>query len=166
MDRERDSLGRYTTIHGGRRSRLYGVWCNMKERCYNPHNKSYERYGGRGISMCQSWKDSFASFQSWALSHGYEENLTIDRIDNEGNYEPFNCRWVTQARQNRNYSRNHFITYNGKTQCLADWADEYGIKQATVLFRIKAGKPLDEVFMQGDGRSRRWEKKHSKNCTK
>ena len=127
----------------------------MKERCANPHNKRYERYGGRGISVCEEWKKDYSEFREWALENGYKDGLTIDRIDNEKGYSPENCRWVDRKTQNRNYSRNHLITYMGKTQCIADWAEELNINRATILFRIKSGKPLDEVFDKRDRRTLR-----------
>lgn len=155
----RDEKGRFAKVHGGRNTRLYGVWCAMKERCGNSHNKAYKRYGGRGIRVCEEWQHDFSAFREWAYKNGYKEGLTIDRIDSNGNYEPSNCRWATHKEQNRNYSRNHMITYKGRTQCLSDWADEYGINRTTVLFRIRCGKPLDEVFSPIDGRTTRWKKK-------
>lgn len=157
-NRERLKDGSFAPTHGGANTRLYGVWSAMKERCGNPKNRSYKHYGARGISVCDEWANDFSSFRSWAMSNGYSENLTIDRIDFNGNYEPGNCRFVTTAMQNRNYSRNHFITYRGETKCVADWADEFGINRATILWRINAGKTLDEVFSLTDGRTTRWKK--------
>lgn len=151
-ERQRDSKGRYMPIHNGKHTKLYRVWCGIKERCNNPNNKKYYRYGGRGITVCEQWQDDFDSFRSWALSNGYEEGLTIDRVNNDDNYSPDNCRWVTRREQNRNYSRNHMITYNGKTQCISDWEAETGINRATILFRLKSNKPLEVVF---DSRDRR-----------
>ena len=127
----------------------------MKERCNNPHNKRYGRYGGRGIAVCKEWAESYESFRKWSEESGYREGLTIDRINNSGNYEPGNCRWVTQKEQNRNYSRNHKITYNGETLCIADWSEKTGIGRATILWRLQNGKALDEVFSKNDGRSKR-----------
>ena len=157
-DRQRTVTGQFTKIHGGAHTRLYNVWCCMRERCKNPHNKRYDRYGGRGIKVCSEWDHDFAAFRDWSNANGYQEGLTIDRIDCDGNYEPGNCRWVTHKVQNRNYSRNHFITYHGETKCIADWADETGINRATILFRMKQGKPLEEVFSKVDGRATRWMK--------
>lgn len=148
----RDERGRFTSDFRRKDERLYGIWCAMKERCYNSHNKSYVRYGGRGIIVCDEWKNDYLSFRSWANSNGYDEGLTIDRIENNGNYEPSNCRWVSTKIQNRNYSRNHNITYKGKTQCIADWAEETGVNRATILFRLNSGKPLEEVFSNTDMR--------------
>lgn len=80
---------------GERKPRLYSIWDNMKQRCYNPHNTSYPYYGGRGIKVCHEWVTSFEAFYVWAISHGYNDDLTIDRIDNDGNYEPSNCQWIS-----------------------------------------------------------------------
>lgn len=154
--RLRNEKGEYIPSHGMKHTRIYNRWCAMKERCYNPHSKSYRRYGERGITICDEWRNSFEAFYEWAVSNGYQEGLTIDRIDNNKGYSPDNCRWVTYKQQNRNYSRNHMITYNGKTQCIADWAEEVGINQATILYRIKAGKTVDELFDKRDGRAVRW----------
>lgn len=122
----------------------------MKSRCLNSNDKRYERYGGRGIKICDDWKNDFEMFYRWAITNGYKENLTIDRIDTNGNYEPSNCRWITTYQQNRNYSKNHNITYNGITKCVSDWADYFNINRTTVLYRLKVGKPLDEVFRSVD----------------
>lgn len=90
------------TKHGMRDTRLYRIWCGMKARCTNPHVKDFRNYGGRGVSVCSEWLEQFDQFADWALEHGYDDSLTIDRIDVNGNYEPANCRWVTKAEQNRN----------------------------------------------------------------
>ena len=154
----RDKKGKFKATHGMTDTKIYGCWCSMKERCGNPNNKSYKRYGARGIRVCEEWMD-FKSFYDWARNNGYKEGLTIDRINNNGNYEPSNCRWTTTKEQNRNYSRNHMITYKGETKCLADWADQFGINRATVLFRIKQNMKLEEVFYKGDRRELRWKTK-------
>lgn len=88
--------------HGQTGTRLYRIWKAMKTRCTNPNISYFKYYGGKGVSVCEEWTNSFDSFQDWALSHGYADNLTIDRIDGDGNYEPSNCRWVTMTVQNRN----------------------------------------------------------------
>lgn len=157
-ERNRNEAGSFLPSHGLSKTPLYNKWISMRERCNNPHNKSYARYGGKGIMVCSEWNGSFNNFAEWAMESGYQPGLTIDRIDNRRGYSPGNCRWATTAQQNRNYSRNHLITYHGKTQCIADWAAETGIKSATILFRIKSGKTLEEVFDNRDGRTLRWKK--------
>ena len=160
MNKQRDlKTQRFIKCHGMTKTRIHRVWCSMRERCSNVHNKSYKNYGGRGISVCQEWQDDFMNFYNWAIANGYDENAkygecTLDRIDVNDNYYPENCRWVDIKTQNRNYSKNHLITYNGETLCLTDMAIKYGIKPATVLWRIKNNKSLDEVFNDVDYRKR------------
>lgn len=161
-ERMRDSKGVFLPSHGMHDTSIYKRWSAMKRRCSSPNDKRYSRYGGRGIRVCKEWEESFESFLEWSILSGYQEGLTIDRIDNNKGYSPDNCRWVTAKEQNRNYSRNHLITYKGKTQCVADWSDETGINRATILFRLKAGKTLEEVFDKRDRRSLRWQ--NSKVC--
>ena len=96
--------------HGLSKSRLHNIWCNMKQRCLNPNNPDYVRwYGSRGITVCDEWKNDFKAFYDWSMSHGYQENLTIDRIDVNGNYEPSNCRWATILEQANNKRNNVFV---------------------------------------------------------
>ena len=118
----------------------------MRERCYDPKSKPFHDYGGRGISVCEEWRHDFAAFREWAIENGYEEGLSIDRIDVNGNYCPENCRWITLEEQQRNKRNVKPITWNGETHLLPEWADILGIKYGTLWKRLHDGKPLDDVF--------------------
>lgn len=124
-----------STTHGQSNTKLYFVWKQMINRCENHKDKSFEIYGGRGISVCDEWHD-FSLFYQWAIENGYGSGLTIERIDVNGNYTPENCCWITRKDQNRNRRSNVFITYNGETKIFSEWADEYGINRATLRHRI------------------------------
>lgn len=134
----RDNYVKHNGCVGGK-TKLYRVWCTMKERCNNPHNKSYSHYGGRGIKVCDEWVHDFDAFRCWANQNGYQEGLTIDRINVDGMYEPNNCRWVDYKTQNRNYSRNVNVTIDGETKCVKDWAESVGLNPSTIMWRIKHG---------------------------
>ena len=129
-------------IHGLRHTKIYNVWNNIRQRCNNPNVKCYSRYGGRGIKVCNEWQNDFLTFYEWAIQNGYKEGLSIDRIDNNGNYEPCNCRWVDNKTQSNNRRSNHFITYNGETHTVAEWSRKTGIKSTTLFERIKHNKFL------------------------
>ena len=98
------------------------IWRAMKERCYNSKCEAYHNYGGRGIIVCDEWLHNFKAFYDWSITNGYRDDLTIDRIDVNGNYEPSNCRWVTRLTQANNQRTNHLITYKGETHTMAEWA--------------------------------------------
>lgn len=120
-------------------TRLNDIYRNMKRRCYNPKNPAYENYGGRGIVVCDEWKERYAGykrFKEWALSNGYQEDLTIDRIDNNKGYSPDNCRWVTRKVQNNNKRNSHLVTYKGKTQTLTQWCEELGLNYRRTEARV------------------------------
>lgn len=119
--------------------RLKKIYTNMKTRCYNKKYRQYKDWGGRGIAVCDEWKDDFMNFYNWATSNGYDEDLTIDRIDVDGDYEPSNCRWVTMKQQNNNKTNNILLTYNNKTQNIKQWCDELNINYMTVYMRYKRG---------------------------
>lgn len=125
--------------HGQTETRLYHIWCTMKARCFTKTSHKYTRYGGRGITMCEEWKNDFAQFYDWSIEHGYQDNLSIDRIDNNGNYCPDNCRWVTPTEQSNNTSKNVLIEYKGETGTLSQMARKYGLKPTVVSKRLKRG---------------------------
>lgn len=124
------------TTHSKYGCRLYRIWIAINQRCNNPKNNEFNAYGGRGITVCEEWNNNFQVFYDWALRNGYADNLTIDRINVNGNYEPSNCKWATRKEQANNTRRNRIITYNGKTQTLTQWADELKISYATLSCRI------------------------------
>ena len=141
----RDKLaGESNTKHGnakkGHKTRLYGTWCNMKVRCYNKNSDRYKDYGGRNIKIYKTWKNDFAEFRDWALNNGYEENLTIDRIDNNKDYEPSNCKFSTYKEQNKNKRTNRLITFKGETHCVKEWAEILGVKVSTLYSRLNIYK--------------------------
>lgn len=116
------------------RDRLYRIWYGMLTRCNNTKSKDYKRYGARGIKVCFR---SFLEFYAWAISNGYADNLTIDRIDNDGNYSADNCRWVTAKEQSNNRRSNKLITYNGETHTVTQWAEIYGLSVDSLFKRIE-----------------------------
>lgn len=140
--------GKSNAKHGMKGSKIYNSWQAIKKRCYNKKYENYNRYGGRGIKVCDEWLNDFVSFYNWSIENGYKEDLTIDRIDNNGNYEPNNCRWVTTKIQNRNTSQNIIITFNNKTQCLTDWAKDLGMNRAVLNYRIKKGWSIEKAFTE------------------
>lgn len=139
-----DNMRKRMTTHGdtlnGKPTRLYKIWDCMKNRCYNPNKKSYARYGGRGITVCDEWLNSFESFKEWACANGYQDDLTIDRIDNDQGYCPSNCRWATRKEQNSNKSNNHYLTYNGETKTLMQWSEVTGLPFSTLSTRARKWK--------------------------
>ena len=125
--------------------RLYGIWSNMKTRCNNPKVKPYKNYGGRGITICDEW-GKYDGFYKWAMSSGYQDNLTLDRIDSDGNYCPENCRWATQKEQQNNRRNNHLLTYNGETRTLKQWEEICGIDYTLIVHRLKRGMSVHDAL--------------------
>ena len=123
-----------------KKSKLYIAWVNMKQRCYNQNKWDYKYYGGKGVKVCDEWRHNFLAFENWAILNGYTNNLTLDRIDVNKNYEPSNCRWVDVKTQANNKSNNHFLTYRGKTQTIAQWSKETGLSADTITRRINVFK--------------------------
>ena len=144
------------TKHGHYNTRLYQIWQDMKQRCCNPKNNYYKNYGGRGISVCNEWLDNFIPFMEWAYANGYQENLTIDRINVNGDYEPSNCRWTTVKEQNRNTTVNKLITYNGETRCVAEWAEKLGLSKSALLNRLRSPNYTLEQAMSEPAGFRRY----------
>lgn len=132
--------------HNKSASRLYRIWLGMKARCNTPTASHYEDYGGRNIKVDSEWND-YIKFKDWALKNGYADNLTLDRVDTDGDYRPDNCRWVTQKEQMRNTRHNVWITYNGETKTIAEWAEITGIKYHTLKARVKKHRDnVEQIF--------------------
>ena len=138
-------MSKASTKHGMCKTRLYRIWCNMKTRTGNNKHKHYKYYGGKGIAVCSEWIE-FKGFMEWALNNGYSEKMTLDRIDQDGDYEANNCRFITMKQQSRNKKNNRMVTYDGKTKCLADWAKELGLGQTTLRHRLLNGWDVEKAF--------------------
>lgn len=128
--------------HGDNKTRLHSIWCGMRRRC----RENNKHYGARGISVCKEWEESYLSFKKWALENGYEETLSIDRIDNNGNYEPSNCRWVTQTEQCRNRRNTVYLTLDGIAKPLSQWCEEKSFDYKLAIGRYEKGFMPDEIF--------------------
>ena len=129
-------------------TRIYETWQDMKRRCYNKQNARYDRYGGRGITVCDEWLNNFQSFHDWAISNGYSDDLSIDRIDNDGNYEPSNCRWSTAKEQCNNRGSNINITIGNATKSLMCWCEIFNVDYKKVYARYKRNgyEGIDRLF--------------------
>jgi hypothetical protein len=129
----------------GRKTPLYAVWIGMKQRCTNSNSQSYARYGGRGITVCEEWRD-FAAFHAWATANGYKKGLTIERKDNDGDYEPSNCTWIPRGQQVNNRCTSRRLTFNGVTKTVGEWANAYALDRKTLGDRIKRGWPIERAL--------------------
>ena len=137
---------KYNIENSETKKRLYRIRSSMKTRCYNKNYENYKNYGGRGITICDEWKDNFQAFYDWAIKNGYKKGLTIDRIDNNKGYSPENCRWATHKEQTLNRRCTQFLLFNGENRTLVEWAKETGINYQTLNYRKKAGKTPAEIL--------------------
>jgi len=139
------------TTHGlsknvnGTKTRLFRIWMGMKTRCYNQKVKEYPRYGGKGVIICKEWLD-YKNFHDWSFLNGYQDHLTIERIEVSGNYEPNNCRWATMKEQANNRTTSHYLTYNNKTNTMAAFSEEYNIGLQTLFRRLKSGWSVEKAL--------------------
>jgi hypothetical protein len=129
----------------GSQSRLYNIWRGVKRRCLNHNYHHYQNYGGKGIRICDEWL-KYENFEEWALANGYSDNLTIERLDSNGDYCPENCVWADRIEQNNNTSRNHYAEWNGGAYTIAELSKISGIKQNTLLYRIRRGWSVDKAM--------------------
>lgn len=128
-------------------TRIHNIWLGMRQRCEKPKSQGWKKYGAKGIRVCAEWS-KFETFRDWAYANGYTDELTIDRIDPRGNYEPSNCRWVTQKVQQNNRSNNVRIAYNGKEHTLNEWSALTGIPVHILYDRNYRGWSADRIFNQ------------------
>ena len=135
-------MSRIKSANGLAKTRINNIYHNMKNRCNNPKNYKYKNYGKRGIKVCMDWENSFLSFYNWAINNGYDETLTLDRIDVNGNYEPSNCRWIPLEKQFYNKTDNVYYIVNGEKKCLSELCKEYNIPYQTVRKRLERGKDI------------------------
>ncbi|SMC38217.1 hypothetical protein SAMN02745168_0607 [Papillibacter cinnamivorans DSM 12816] len=135
------------TTHGQSLTPLYKIWSGMIRRCENQKAAEYHNYGGRGISICLEWRADFQSFFQWAKRSGYRNGLTIDRINNDGNYEPRNCRWATRKEQSRNMRTNHLVTYSGATKPISEWSEMFGVSAENIRRRLQDGWPVRDALV-------------------
>ena len=134
-------------VHGESKTRLHVIWTNIIQRCENEDSTGYKNYGGRGVRVFSEWHD-FTVFREWAVKNGYNDKLSIDRIDVNGDYEPSNCRWVTIEIQANNKRKNVFITYNNETKTASKWAGILGISRTTFFRWLKQGKSLEDIIRE------------------
>lgn len=148
------------SVHGenNRNSRLHSIWNCMFDRCRNSNNPRYKDYGGRGISVCSSWTE-YLSFKKWTLENGYSDDLTLDRIEVNGNYCPENCRWATHLEQQNNMRSNTLITFNGKTLTLAQWSREIGVQYGTLVARWSRGWNVERMLTTPNQKKGDWSTK-------
>lgn len=132
--------------HGESKTKLYKAWSAMKQRCESKNPHKYKSYGSKNISVCSEWKHDFLAFKEWAMKNGYDEHLTLDRIDVDGDYCPGNCRWVTFKKQQNNRSTSKWIEHEGEKRTVAEWCEIKGVSQGTAWYRLQKGMTFDEVF--------------------
>lgn len=133
--------------HGQSGTRLYNIYQHMIERCYKDSTRGYKNYGGRGICVCDEWRNGFSAFYEWAIKSGYKDNLTIDRIDVNGDYSPENCRWSTKKTQANNKRNNVRIEYNGKSVTLSELSEIVGVGIGTIWWRYHHGRTFEEMAL-------------------
>lgn len=129
----RDNVSKFTSKHGKSKTKLYGVWGSMKDRCRNRNHKRFLDYGGRGISVCEDWQQDYESFYSWAMAAGYTAGMTLDRIDVNAGYCPSNCRWISNDEQQKNKRNNRSILFDGYQYTISELALKLGVSRSTIL---------------------------------
>ena len=143
---KRKQCGSLNYIHGKTDTPLYEIWKSMKQRCCNQNVSNYHNYGGRGIKVCDEWMRDFKAFYDWAITNGWKKGLSIDRINNDGDYSPSNCKWSTRTEQLNNTRQNKLLSYKGKIQTISQWAREIGMKEETLRTRLNLGWDVEKAL--------------------
>ena len=146
LKKEQDYINIAHIKHNKSNTRLYSIWKGMKNRCNSVKGKRHKFYYDKGIKVCDEWQKDFINFYNWAIQNGYKENLTIDRINNDGNYEPNNCRWATITEQNNNQSKNIKIKYNNNIYSIKEFCNKFDIKRGTLDYRLKCNWSIEKII--------------------
>jgi len=137
------------------KERLYKIWFDMKRRCYNKKNSNFQNYGGRGITVCDEWRNNYLAFKKWSTSNGYSDVLSIDRKDVNGNYEPSNCRWATEEIQRNNKRSSHYVIYNNAQYTITEFSRLLNVSTKTIYNRISEGLDINAIaerYLSKNGR--------------
>lgn len=145
-------------------TRLYKIWVGIKTRCYNIKCKIYKYYGGKGIQICEEWKNDFLAFYNWAILNGYDDSLSIDRIDNNDDYNPSNCRWSTDIEQANNKTDNRYIKIGSESHTLSEWCKIKNISRTAVYKRMQNGMSAEEALNKNKRKYTIKERKEEKKC--
>lgn len=145
----KEIVSKNSKTHGRSNSALHNVWRKMKQRCFSEKDQAFKYYGGRGITVCDEWKDNFENFYKCSMTNGYSDGLTLDRINVNGNYEPSNCRWVTMKVQQNNRRNNRRIEFNGQVHTITEWSVITGINLSTISMRLKKGWSAEKTLTTG-----------------
>lgn len=135
---------KHNDAHRNNKTRLYKIWVDMKRRCNNSNIARNKSYYNKGIKYCDEW-ENFSNFKEWSLKNNYQDNLTIERIDNYKNYEPNNCKWIPLSEQSKNRTTNHFLTYKNETHTLTDWSKIFNCKRSYIYSKLKKGMSFEEI---------------------
>lgn len=142
----KEMMSKRQRTHGDTDTKLYGIWSAIKARCYNENTIAYKDYGGRGIKMCEEWRNDYTAFKDWACENGYKNGLSIDRENNILGYCPENCRWVDASVQANNRRSNRVYTIGSETHNLTEWANKMGINPKTVFTRVYSGMDIETAL--------------------
>lgn len=132
--------------HGLTKTHLYQTWSNVKSRCYDKNSRPFKDYGGRGIEVCEEWRNNFVAFYEWAMCNGYRQGLTLDRIDNDKGYSPENCRWATVKEQSNNRRSNTYLMFRGEKKTASQWAEECGLSRDSLYHRLACGWSIEKAL--------------------